>query len=144
MRNVSALAARLGAEASEGSDPPLPMVLPHTRILHAMSERGAARRGWGRKLACVCRGVRAASSAARPARVHRRRRRLRPHPARAPPARRIHPPGHQPPRGADLGLDEWPPGCVGFAANLLRPAVPGTRPTVMYAQVRARPGSGKK
>jgi len=42
LRNVSALAHRLAAEASEGADAPLPLVLPHTRMLAALQDRG----GW--------------------------------------------------------------------------------------------------
>jgi len=32
-------------------------------------------------------------------------------------------------------MDEWPPGCLGFAVNLMRPAVRGHRATVLYAQL---------
>ncbi|KAI8466921.1 MAG: hypothetical protein J3K34DRAFT_524164 [Monoraphidium minutum] len=82
MRGAGELARRLAAEACEGTDEALPLVLPHTRVLVAMQERG-----------------------------------------------------HQPPRGTDLVCDEWPPGCLGFVVNLLRPAVAGHRKTVMYAQL---------
>ncbi|GBF97420.1 hypothetical protein Rsub_09586 [Raphidocelis subcapitata] len=82
MRGASDLARRLAADATDGADDALPLVLPHTRMLAAMQERG-----------------------------------------------------HQPPRGADLAVDAWPPGCLGFAVNLLRPAVRGHRATVMYAQL---------
>ena len=39
------------------------------------------------------------------------------------------------PAGCELAVDEWPPGCLGFVVNLLRPAVAGHRRTVMYAQL---------
>jgi hypothetical protein len=53
-------------------------------------------------------------------------------------------PGAQAPRGLDLAATQWPPGCLGFVVNLLRPAVAGHRRTVMYAQVglqRRRPAA---
>ncbi|KAF8056436.1 SMCHD1 [Scenedesmus sp. PABB004] len=37
------------------------------------------------------------------------------------------------PRG--LAAEEWPPGCLGYAVNLVRPALPGTRKGLMYAQM---------
>jgi hypothetical protein len=42
---MSPLARRLAAEATEGADEALPMVLPHTRMLVAMQDRGEARLG---------------------------------------------------------------------------------------------------
>lgn len=38
MRGRSALAVRLEAEACEGSDPPLPVLLPHTQALYGKGE----------------------------------------------------------------------------------------------------------
>ena len=128
MRGVTPLASRLAADAAAGGDPPLPMVLPHTRMLAALAERGA--QGGG----APSRARRLVVTPSQPEPPH-------PTPQPPPPApppptpRPPPPPGHAPPRGAGLAADEWPPGCVGYAANLLRPAVPGTRGTVLYAQV---------
>jgi hypothetical protein len=45
----------------------------------------------------------------------------------------LYPPGQSLPRG--LAADEWPDGCLGYAVNLVRPALSATRSTVMFAQV---------
>lgn len=39
------------------------------------------------------------------------------------------------PPGATLAADQWPPGCLGFAVNLMRPALPSTRNSLMFSQV---------
>lgn len=42
----------------------------------------------------------------------------------------------------DLGPDEWPKGCCGYAFNLMRPVRPGLRASVLYpliGGVLARP-----
>lgn len=44
--------------------------------------------------------------------------------------------GRPPPADANLAADQWPPGCLGFAVNLVRPAMPNTRHNLMYSQVR--------
>lgn len=44
--------------------------------------------------------------------------------------------GRSPPAGATLAADQWPPGCLGFAVNLVRPALPNTRHSLMFSQVR--------
>lgn len=35
-------------------------------------------------------------------------------------------------QGARLGADEWPEGCVGYAFNLVRPALKGHRASLLY------------
>eukprot|EP00198_Chlamydomonas_reinhardtii_P012225 XP_001701562.1 predicted protein [Chlamydomonas reinhardtii] len=37
--------------------------------------------------------------------------------------------------GAGPAADEWPEGCLGYAVNLLRPAVPGHRAALFYSQL---------
>jgi hypothetical protein len=78
MRHRTALAEQLLHEATAGSDPPLPIALPHTRALAAM--------------------------------------------------------GRNAPR-CDLAADEWPPGCLGYVVNLVRPVVKGHRGTVLHSQL---------
>ena len=34
-----------------------------------------------------------------------------------------------------MTADEWPVGCLGYAVNLIRPVVTGTRHTILYSQV---------
>ncbi|KXZ46758.1 hypothetical protein GPECTOR_41g723 [Gonium pectorale] len=82
MRNASAEARELQAAACEGSDPPLAMLLPHTRTLLSISPDRAR-----------------AAGASGPA------------------------------------ADEWPPGCLGYAVNLVRPVIPGHRGSLFYSQL---------
>jgi hypothetical protein len=42
--------------------------------------------------------------------------------------------GRNAPR-CDLAADEWPPGCLGYAVNLVRPVVRGQRGTVLLSQL---------
>jgi len=77
MRNVTERALQLMADACEGTDPPLQMLLPHTRVLR----------------------------------------------------------GNPPPSNCQLQAEEWPPGCLGYAINLVRPAMKGIRGTILYSQI---------
>lgn len=43
------------------------------------------------------------------------------------------PPGPAPRNG--LPLQQWPPGCLGYVVNLVRPAHRGHRSTVFYSQL---------
>ncbi len=36
------------------------------------------------------------------------------------------------PDGCPLGMSDWPPGCLGFAVNLMRPTARDLRGTVLY------------
>jgi hypothetical protein len=40
----------------------------------------------------------------------------------------------QPPAG--LAANQWPPGCLGYAVNLMRPLISNSRKGLLYAQVR--------
>ncbi len=47
-------------------------------------------------------------------------------------------PADRAPRGAppsSPGLLEWPPGCLGYAVNLVRPVLPGQRSSLLYSQL---------
>ena len=37
------------------------------------------------------------------------------------------------PQGLELGPNDWPEGCLGYAYNLVRPLIKGHRATVVYA-----------
>lgn len=121
--------------ACAGTDKPVPTPLPHTRALSGMRDAGG-RSGlcWERLRAAQCRGSPAlppfvqlfctASHASTEGGYHR--------------ASRWELTQHCPPLSApqaggryELGAQDWPAGCLGYAYNLIRPVARGQRGGVL-------------
>lgn len=107
-RTASSLARALVAAACRGSDAPLPLPLPHAKVLLAHGARRRAQQQQQQQQQGQPGPPAAAAAAASLALV-----------------------AAAPPRGVPAA-DEWPEGCLGYAFNLVRPTRKGARAALLY------------
>jgi hypothetical protein len=121
MQGKSELAQQLEADACQGADPLLRTVLPHTRALCLAANQGEES-GLRESAGSVCAGRARTAPLCMCGRL---------------PTTAVFQNAGRPvaPASVRLAADQWPPGCLGYAFNLIRPRLKDSRPGLLYALV---------